>query len=307
MTLTLRSMLLACITTCPLLAGTVVITSVPDEVHVIEPLTSLAGVPLEVGTQVRVGAFPGLDDDQLLDTAAQGGLAQVSAALVPFGSPCSIGQGVEGAAGGFEIAVKDSGAASAWAGETVSLLIQTPGGEFLVARFDGKLFEVESETGLEPLLSLHLADARIIVGSRIGGAKLATSTAPPVGSFGNWLAGFPAITDPALKLPAADADSDGRSNFLEYATGGDPSSSGDPAPCSLQPAAEGGFWIRFSPVPGLGAIRYALESSQDMSAPWLEAEGDIEPDPEDPSSMRLRLPVPLSASGFFRLNVERTP
>ena len=138
-------------------------------------------------------------------------------------------------------------------------------------------------------------------------AKLATSTALPVGSFGNWLAGFPTITDPALKLPSADADSDGYSNLLEYATGGNPSSAGDPAPCLLQPAAEGVFWIRFSRVPGLGMIRYALESSRDMSAPWLEAEGDIEPATEDPASMRLRLPVPLSSSGFFRLNVEQAP
>jgi len=296
-----------CVTACPLLAGTVVITSVPDAAHGIEPLTSLAGVPLAAGTQVLVGAFPGLGDEQILDLASLGGLAQISAALVPFGSPCAIGQGVDGLPGGFEIAVKDSGPDSPWVGETVCLLIRTAGGEFLVARFDGKVFEAESETGLEPLLSLHLADARLVVGSRIGDTKLATSIAPPVGSFGTWLAGFPAITDPALKLPSADADSDGCSNLLEYATGGDPSASGDPSPCMLKPAADGGFWIRFSRVPGLGSIRYTLESSGDMSAPWLVTSGAIEPDPESPASMRLRLSAPLPASGFFRLQVESAP
>lgn len=292
---------------CQLLAGTVVITTVADEQHAMEPLTSLAGIPLAAGTQVHVGAFPGLSDAQLLDLASQGGLVQLSGAFVSFGSPCVIGQGVDGAAGGFEIAVRDSGAASPWLGEAVSLMIHTASGEFLVARFEGKVFEAESETGLEPLDSLHLADARLIVGSRVGNAQLATSIAPSVGSFGNWLAGFPTITDPTSKLPSADADSDGRSNFLEYATGGDPSSAGDPSPCSLLPAAEGGFWLRFSRVPGLGAIRYTLESSADIRSPWREAEGNIEPDPESPALMRLHLPAPLSESGFFRLNVGSTP
>ena len=280
------------------------ITSVPDEEHGMQPLTSLAGIPLATGTQVLVGAFPGLSDSQILDIASQGGLLQVSAAFESFGSPCLIGQGVDGAAGGFEIAVKDSGAASTWIGETVSLMIQTASGEFLVARFPDKVFEVETETGLEPLLSLHLADARLVVGSRMGDVQLATSPAPPIGSFNTWMAGFPIITDPTLKFPSADADSDGRSNFLEYATGGDPAAPGDPSPCSLQPNPEGGFWVRFSRVPGIGSIRYKLETSEDMDAPWLAAEGNIEPDPENPASMQLHLSAPLPSSSFFRLNVK---
>jgi hypothetical protein len=290
----------------PLMAGTVVITSVPDEVHGLEPLTSLAGVPLAEGTGVWVGAFPGLSDNQLLDLASQGGLPQVTAAFVAFGDPRAIGQGVDGEAGEFEISVRDFGPAT-WVGETVSLLIQAADGEFLVARFEGTVFEVETDTGLEPLLSLHLADAKLVVGNRHGAAKLATSSAPAVGSYDTWLATFATITDPALKLPDADADSDGRSNFLEYATDGNPAVSGDPPPCGISSDDEGGLWVHFNRVPGLGSIRYSLESSGDLSEAWLETDGDIEPDPESPDIMRLRLAPPLSTNGFFRLKVAPAP
>ncbi|MES2924096.1 MAG: hypothetical protein V4819_21270 [Verrucomicrobiota bacterium] len=290
----------------PLLASTVVITTVPDVAHGLNPLTSLGGVPLAVGTQIRAGAFPGLSDDAILDLASQGGLTQVTAAFVPFGSSCSIGQGVDGAAGGFEISVKDSGSAS-WVNEAVSLLIQTSSGEFLIARFTGKVFEAETETGLEPFLTLHLADAKVLVGSRNGTAKLATSTAPDVGSYSTWLASFPGITDPALVPPGADADSDGRSNFLEYATGGNPALSGDAPACEILPADEGGLWVRFSRVPGLGTVRYSLQSSGDVVTPWKDTEIPIEPDPGNPALMRLRLAAPLSAHGFFRLIVESAP
>ncbi|MEO5716158.1 MAG: hypothetical protein ABIT37_21945 [Luteolibacter sp.] len=301
-----RFILFICLTSTALRAGTVVITSVSDEAHGLQPLTALSGTPLAVGTQVRVGAFPGLSDDQVLDLAAQG-LPQLTAAFVSFGSSCSVGEGVDGAAGGFEIAVKDSGTAPAWAGQTVSLLIQTADGEFIVARFPGKIFEVETATGLEPLLSLHLADAKVIVGNRQGSEKLATAVAPSVGSFGTWLAGFPSITDPALKFSNADADSDGRSNFLEYATGGNPASPSDPPPCWIASDPSGNLWVRFSRVPGLGAIDYRLESSGDLLTPWVETTGTVEPDPESAGTMRMQLPTPVSASGFFRLNVESAP
>ncbi|RYD40362.1 MAG: hypothetical protein EOP85_14375, partial [Verrucomicrobiaceae bacterium] len=140
MTHIFRSVFLALLVSPSLLAGTVLITTLPDENRELAPLTSLEGIPLSQGTLVRVGAFPSLDDDQILDLASQG-LDKVVAAFVPFGESREIGQGADGAAGGFEIAVKDSSNASAWAGQTVSLLIQTVGGEFLVARFPGKVFE----------------------------------------------------------------------------------------------------------------------------------------------------------------------
>lgn len=304
MTTLFRSIFLAGLVSPSLLAGTVLITTLPDENRELAPLTSLEGIPLSPGTQVRVGAFPSLDDDQVLDLASQG-LDEVVAAFVPFGGSREIGQGADGAAGGFEIAVKDSSTAAAWAGQTVSLLIQTAGGEFLVARFPGKVFEPESETGLEPLLCLHLADAKVIVGNRQNENSLATSTAPSVGSFDTWMAGHESITDLLMKSPDADADSDGRSNFLEYATGGDPTSPDDPAACGITPDPEGGFWVHFHRVTGLGTVRYDLQASADMAAAWTTAEGSLQPDPENANTLRMRLAPPLQPALFFRLNVEQ--
>lgn len=288
-------------------AGTVVVTSVADPEHAQAPLTSLAGFPLVSDTRVQVGSFPGMSDDQILDLASQGGLPQITAAFASFGSQCAIGQGVDGTAGGFEIAVKSSMASSTFAGQTVSLLIQTAGGEFLVARFPGQVFEAESATGLEPLLALHLADAKVIVGNRSGSTELATSSAPSVGSFGTWLSGFPTITDPSMKSPEADPDSDGRSNFLEYATGGNPTESGDSSPCMIQQGMNEDLWVSFHQVSGLGTVRYSLESSDDLTPPWLEFSGNLERNPEVPNSVRARLSQPLAPNRYFRLKVEGNP
>jgi hypothetical protein len=288
----------------PLMAGTVIITSVPDESRGLGPLTSQNGVALAEATQMLVGAFPGLSDDQLLDLASQGAFTDVTEAFVPFGSPISIGQGVDGEAGFFEVAVKDSTSAAAWLGETVSLLIQPAGEEFLIARFPGRVFAGATATGLDPLLSLHLGDARVIVGNRVGAAKISTSVAPASGSYGTWLAQFTTISDPLLKLPEADADADGIPNFLEYATGGNPEVSGGAQPCSVIPDGEGGVWVRFSHVPGLGTVRYTLAYSDNLASPWREAAGAIEPDPVLPDVMRLRIQAPLAAAGYYRLNVD---
>ena len=279
-------------------AGTVVITSVPDENHPLDPLTDFAGVPLEPGGQVRVGAFPGLNDAQVLDLAAQG-LAAVEGAFVSFGDACQIGQGVEGADGVFEIAVTDDTAS----GETVTLLIQQAGGEFLIARFPGAVFEAETDTGLPQFLTLHLADANLLIGDPRGESALATTAAPATGSFDTWIASFASITDPLLRLPGADADSDGRSNFLEYATGGNPASGDDPAPLDLTSDGAGGYWLSFSRLTGIGTLRYSLESS-DLAAPWTDAPGTLVPDPSDASILRLHLPAPLPDAGFYRLQVE---
>lgn len=288
-------------------AGTVVLTSVADPEHAQAPLTSAAGIPLGSDTQVQIGAFPGMSDDQILDLASKGGLNEITAVFVPFGSQCTIGQGVEGVAGGFEIAAKASVVSTPLAGQTVSALIRTANGEFLVSRFPGKVFESESATGLEPLLTLHLADAKVVVGNRLNATKIATSAAPSVGSFSTWLSGFPAIADPLMKLPHADPDSDGRSNFLEYATGGNPTSPGDLVPCMIQQGTAGDLWVNFHRVSGLGFVRYSLESSDSLSPPWLEFAGNLEPNPESPDSVSALLPAPLAPNRYFRLKVEGDP
>jgi hypothetical protein len=287
----------------PLSAEIVIITSVPEETRPIAPLTSLGGIPLDGTAQVRVGAFPGVVDDALLDLAATAGLSGVSGAFSPFGATASIGQGVGGAAGGFEISIRDT-TSSSLAGEVISLLIQTQNGEFLVARFSGRLFQLQTATGLEPLHSLHLADAHLIAGNRVGSARFSTSPAPAVASFTTWIAGFPTITNPALKLPEADADGDGRSNFLEYATGGNPSVAGDAAACKFQREGDGSMWVQFYRMPGLGSVRYTPQFSADLQSPWLETTLPAEPDPGNAAILRLPLTLPLAPAGFFRLAVE---
>jgi hypothetical protein len=299
----------------PVMAGTVVITSLPDESRPLVPLTSLGGVALGSGVEVKVGAFPGMSDDAILDAAATGGFARLAAAFQPFGSAQGIGDGVDGLAGNFEISVRQAtpDPASPWVGEEVSLLITKDGGqEFLVARFKGKLFEADPDTGLEPLLSLHLADAKIIVGNRYGAGAIATSPAPEAGSFSTWIASFAGITDPDKRLPDADPDGDGHSNFLEYATGGDPVSPADAKPCQLLSDVEGDFWIRFSRATGIGSASHQIEASGDLVSPWLPLDGVIVPDPEPPASagmnwMKIRVPQPAGPTGFFRLNAKSAP
>lgn len=292
--------------------GTVVITSLPDDDHPAPPLNSLEGVPLAVGSEIRVGAFPGMDGDALLDAAAAGGFAQLNSAFAAFGEAQAIGEGADGNPGSFEIAVRQeiSDGASVLVGETVSLLIKAAeSDEFLVARFPGIVFEADHATGLEPLQSLHFGDARVVVGNRFGDTQVTTTTAPGVGSFGTWILGFPAITDPSDREPGADPDRDGRSNFLEYATGGDPASGSDAATFLIERDDAQSLWVKFPREPGLGAIRFTVESSAALAAPWQSLEGSPQPDPDPPvpgSSIWQRMPVPPSPdpAGFFRLSVD---
>lgn len=297
----------------PLIAGTVVLTSLPDDEHPLGPLTSLAGLPLGAGATVRVGATPGVGDDELLDAAATGGFAAVESSFLSFGDPRTIGEGAAGAEGAFEVALKQATAGSPLVGEEVTLLIDRNGGqEFLVARFKGRLFEVDSDTGLDPLLSLHLADAKIIVGNRYAGPRFATSPAPQRGSFASWIAGFSNITDPSMKLPEADADGDGRSNFLEYLTAGNPDSGDDTVPCRIDRDAGGDLWIRFSRSVGIGSATHGIETSADLATPWESLPGVLETDPDPPVAgsldwMRVRVPAPVPAKAFFRLQTTETP
>jgi hypothetical protein len=294
-----------------LTAGTVVITSLPDAAHPLAPLTAVNGVALAAGSEVRVGAFPGMTDDEVLNAAASGGLAQVVLSFAGFGTPQAIGDGVGGAAGSFEISLRQAmPAGSPLVGEEVSLIVQNAGGqEFFVARFKGIRFAADPDTGLEQLLPLHLADAKILTGTRYGRTRLATSSAPASGSFGTWIDGFSSITDPLLKRTDADADGDGRSNFLEYVTGTSPVSAAEDQPCQLvKDGAD--FWVRFSRAAGLGSAQPVVEMSGDFISEWEKLEGAVEPDPSPPGVGGLewlRIRVPAGPGGqplpkqFFRL------
>lgn len=110
-----------------------------------------------------------------------------------------------------------------------------------------------------------------------------------------------------MKSPEADPDSDGRSNFLEYATGGNPTESGDSSPCMIQQGMNEDLWVSFHQVSGLGTVRYSLESSDDLTPPWLEFSGNLERNPEVPNSVRARLSQPLAPNRYFRLKVEGNP
>ncbi|MGB6221088.1 MAG: hypothetical protein WBG04_08645 [Haloferula sp.] len=254
-----------------------------------------------------------MSDDALLDAAATGGLAEISTALVSFGPVTAIGDGVDGAPGTFEVAVTEdtSDPSSTLIGEEISLLINPDGGaEFLIARFAGKTFQGDTDTALPSLTSLHLAEARIIVGNRYGENRFSTSTSPPSGSFATWISGFPSITDPSLRLATADADGDGRPNFLEYATAGDPTSGADFPICQLTSDELGDCWVRFSKTPGIGTILYQVVTNEDLGSSWMPLEGSATPDPDPPTSgpdwMRIRVPAPLSEKGFFQLKLLDT-
>jgi len=99
-------------------------------------------------------------------------------------------------------------------------------------------------------------------------------------------------------------DGDGRSNFLEYATGGNPTASGDALACDILTDATGGMWVRFRRLPGLGSVRYRPQFSVGLQSPWLETTLPVAPDPTNPAILRLRLAPPLAPARFSRLLVE---
>ena len=290
----------------PLNAGTVVVTSLPDAEHPVMPLASSDGLVLESGSEIRIGAFPGMSDDAILDASKSGGLTQVLAGFVSFGAVQQIGVGADGQAGRFEICVRQAlGGTSSLVGQEISVLIRKGAGqEFLVARFKGKVFTADPDTGLEPLVSLHLAEAKIVAGDRYGKSLFSTAAAASAGSFGDWIGTFTGLEDPDDLLAGADPDGDGRSNFLEYATGGNPASGVDHAACVMGRDGSGPV-VRFSRAKGIGVVP-VIEWSPDLVTPWVPLEGTPQPDPDAPASdeiqwLKMRVPESVGPRGFFRL------
>lgn len=306
---TLRSILAFSAMTLPLTAGTVVVTSLPDADHPLVPLASSDGLALEAGTEIRVGAFPGMGDDAVLDASKAGGFTQVLAGFVLFGTVQQIGNGADGQTGRFEICVRQAvGAASPLVGQEICALIRKgTGQEFLVARFKGKVFSADPDTGLEPLISLHLAEAKILAGDRYGRSHVSTSAATSAGSFGEWIGAFTS-PDPDDLLAGGDLDGDGRSNFLEYVTGGNPASGVDHAACVMGRDGSGDPVVRFSRAKGIGVVP-VIEWSPDLVAPWVPLEGNPQPDPDAPASpeiqwLKVRVPESVASRGFFRLVIS---
>ena len=78
-------------------------------------------------------------------------------------------------------------------------------------------------TGLSPSTTyFYRFLAENAAGGDFGGRSGQFTTSAATGAnFAAWIAGFPTIP-PAMRTPGADADGDGASNVLEYATGGSP-------------------------------------------------------------------------------------
>ncbi|WP_265594128.1 hypothetical protein [Haloferula sp. BvORR071] len=298
-------LLLALATGVPLHAGTVVVTSLPGDFAAPQSLRSFRGLPLGPETTIQLGAFPAMSDDQVLDLAT-GGYSALLAAWLPFGTARSMGEGAGDQEDSFEIAVQQDISASALAGQEISILIRN-GQEFLVARFKAQSFAADTETGLEQVATLQLRDAKMIVGNRLGPQVIATSTTPAVGSYGSWMAAYAAaITDETLREPEADADGDGLSNFLEYATGGNPVLGADSSVCRISEDEIGHPWFSFRSQPGLGGIGLSLGSSPDLQE-WSDFAGDLEWDPSPPDAkswLRTRIPATMPSPWFFRLELD---
>ncbi len=296
---------------CQLLtAHTVVISSLPDNNRPMESLNSANGTALPLESEVRVGAFPGLTSANLIDAAAAGGLTQIEAHFVQFGETLTIGTGAEASAGVFEIVVRETTTDSAvsWNGEVISLLITSPdSSEFLVAQFPNEQFSIDSPTGLESLLSLHLGDASLVLGQNLGEFSFNTSRASERPSFTTWINQYASITDSTLRALNADPDNDGRSNFLEYATGGNPASANDLSPTSIVVDSEGLAWFRVSVSAGIGLNQFQLQSATEIDGPWTPSQSSVSADPSPPVTNTalnwLRFPILADqpVAEFFRL------
>lgn len=295
----------------PVPASIVVISAVPDPLRPPAPLADSQQQALSVGSPVRVGAFPNLSGDDLLNLAKSGGYAAVAAAFVPFGQAGSIGAGVNSMPGRFEISVREENLSSnsSLAGQPIHLLVgSNDGAEFLIARFPAHSFIADTVTGVEPLISLLLTDASLIVGTRHSSTQFATSPPPVTGSFADWIRNFPALATPEAQSPANDPDGDGRSNFIEYAFGGNPASGDDEGAPQLSKDQSGNFWLNFSRRQGVGPLQYFIESTANPALPWQILDQPVSVDDSaaiEPGMLLIKFPLPAPTGNpqFFRLRV----
>lgn len=293
-------------------AHTIVISSLPDPDRPLKPLSFSNGLPLGVGTEIRIGAFPNCTSDELIDAAAEGGLSQILEAFVQFGETATIGTGTDATPGSFEIVAREttSDPASAWNEQAISIILNSAStGEFLVAKYPTSLFVIDSPTGIETLTSLHFSDSQLILGQDLGPFSFTSSRPPGRPSFGTWIEQYTTITDPDLRTLNADPDGDGRSNFLEYVTGGNPTQMNDFSPAQIVLDLENQAWFRVSILAGIGLNRFQVESATSMNGSWLpiDASFSIDPSPPSPDESLIWMRYPVAAdqpvSEFFRLKV----
>ena len=87
------------------------------------------------------------------------------------------------------------------------------------------------------------------------------------GDYDTWMAGYPAITSPADKLPTADPDRDGQTNRQEYAFGLNPSSAASVSPITVPlNKTTGIFTYTRRATPATTGLGYTIQTSTTMAA-----------------------------------------
>ena len=117
---------------------------------------------------------------------------------------------------------------------------------------------------------------------------------------------WPGITDPGIIGPAADPDSDGVPNLIEWALATDPMQ-GDRRDTTI--SAEGGHlifrYIRRKTAPG--EIQFQVEWSDSLAAPWTTS-GVVSDPPvsldASTESVRSTIPLPVAGRRFVRLQLS---
>jgi hypothetical protein len=87
------------------------------------------------------------------------------------------------------------------------------------------------------------------------------------GDYDTWMAGYPAITSPADKLPTADPDRDGQTNRQEYAFGLNPSSGASVSPITVPlNKTTGTFTYTRRATPAITGLGYTIQTSTTLAA-----------------------------------------
>ena len=185
-------------------------------------------------------------------------------------------------------------------------------------------FTLDDATAGQPLVAgagYHLR-LRPNVGTRwfsFSPAKVVTIASPPSPTFENWASDLEtahALAAGTLSDPDGDPDRDGRCNLLEYAFGGSPVSSADPADrLPVSRIENGGLVLRYRIDTKLADLLLVAEACPSMSgwkapgepgAPagfadqWIATEGTIQ-------TREARLPLGSGSRCFLRLRVSRQP
>lgn len=217
--------LLLCAAVLPAHASNVVVSNLGSAGGGSTVLASSSGTPLQPGSLVCLGTFPGLAAAAIRELAEQGP-AQLGTALVSFGASSSIGTGAQGTPGTIEFTANQATPAGEEELYAVVLNGSTAGAstESLVLKL-GNTVPIDDASGLPGYLAVHLRHAEVVFGSATdSGFATAAAAGEPTG-YDAWItATLGAGASPDDLLPDADADGDGLSNFTEYAFGSEANS-----------------------------------------------------------------------------------